>query len=255
MKDPYKLPRGWVVNPFDFLYQRDVEFSKEPEIQELLEFANELEDSISGEIESRIEYYEFSFRFDSLAFVRQGLILAKLKFWRCYRKKYSTFKEYCENVIGKSVSYCNRLIASAGIMTQLIGAGYSQLPYNESQCRILSCLSGSELLNVWEAAKSTIPRHKITAKSIEDFLLAKEEPEPEPDLQTQINLSEGLEQAIFPYSNAFKMSIAAFVLMLLDEIFNPVKLKANWRDFQKEEEWRNDLDKLVEEGISIINSA
>lgn len=251
-KDQYKIPQGYIANPFDFLYQRDVEPSKESYIQEFLEAAGELADSIPTEIEDNLDYYKFRINYNDLTFADNGLILAKIRFNRSYKKKYSSFTEYCNKELGRSRSYCDRLITSSRVILELITNGFSLLPRNESQCRILASRAGSELIKVWKAITETIEPHKITVRSIEKFLCAQEEPKPESD--TNIPLPNHLERAIHPYASSKGLSVSSFVIMLLEQIFKPKIPKSNWRDFQKEEEWELDTNKLVEEAEAILDS-
>lgn len=56
---------------------------KTPFIQELNQYAIDLEDQISGEFD--LNHLIFEFANNQLAFVRNGLILAKIKFLKLYK--------------------------------------------------------------------------------------------------------------------------------------------------------------------------
>lgn len=68
MKNPYKTDSSILANPFDFLYQQnDTGISADDAIQELIDYATELEDQIEGD-----------FNLGSLVFeIRNNALLAK----------------------------------------------------------------------------------------------------------------------------------------------------------------------------------
>ncbi|MBE9044555.1 hypothetical protein IQ255_09075 [Pleurocapsales cyanobacterium LEGE 10410] len=191
-------------------------------------------------------------RLNSLAFVETGLIAFKIRAMRLYKEKYDNFTDYCHIELGRSRSYIDRLINASRVILELIENGFSVLPRNESQARLLSCFTGSELIWRWRAIVETIVPHKITAQNISAFLNGTEETiEPESEF---FWLPRYLSDHIFRYALAIGMTTQNFIVMLLEQIFKPAKPKTNWRDFEKEDEWQSDLEKLIEEGKNIIDS-
>lgn len=66
--------KRYLANPFDHIYKDDNHLSNRPEIQELNQYAVDLEDKIEGDFNP--EYVEFEFNYNRLAYVRNGLLLA-----------------------------------------------------------------------------------------------------------------------------------------------------------------------------------
>ena len=249
--NPYKIPKGYVANPYDFLYQNyQVEISGRDDIVTLYNRAIELDEKIEGDFD--LDEMTHLIRLNSLAFVETGLIAFKIRAMRLYKEKYDNFTDYCQIELGRSRSYVDRLIKASDVVLELIRNGFSVLPKNESQARLLSYFTGSELVWRWRAIIETIAPHKITAQSIFVFLNGTEETtEPESEF---IQLPQYLSDHISRYALAVGMTLQNFAVMLLEQIFKPAKPKTNWRDFEKEHEWRSDLEKLIEEGEDIINS-
>ena len=77
------MNKKYILDPFNALYQDDILLSNKPEIQEINEYAIGLEDKIEGDFD--LGYIEFEFAINRLAYVRNGLLLAKLKFLKLYK--------------------------------------------------------------------------------------------------------------------------------------------------------------------------
>lgn len=247
----YKLPKGYVVDPFSPFYQNyDVEISDRDDIQQFVEESVKLAEKIEGELDlSELTHQIF---LTNLDFVRAGLLAFKIRSLRLYKEEYDNFTDYCHQELGRSRSYIDRLINAARVVVELIQNGFDTLPRNESQCRLLSGLGTPELAKVWKAIVETIEPHKITAESITRFLSDGEEViEPE---DTFIRLPAYLDNHISRHALAAGMTTSDLVVMVLDAIFKPAKPKTNWRDFEREEEWQLDLEKLIEEGENTLNS-
>lgn len=247
----YKIPQGYVANPYDVLYQDyEVQISARDEIAALHDRAIELDEKIEGDFD--LDEVTHLIRLNSLAFVEIGLIAFKIRAMRLYKEKYDNFTDYCHIELGRSRSYIDRLINASVVVLELIRNGFSVLPRNESQARLLSNFTGSELIWRWRAIVETIAPHKITAQSISVFLNGTQERvEPESEF---IQLPRYLSDHISRYALAIGMTTQDFIVMLLEQIFKPAKPKTNWRDFEKEDEWQLDLEKLIEEGENFLDS-
>lgn len=118
---------------------------------------------------------------------------------------------------------------------ELIHNGFEILPRNEAQCRELSRYVGSELVRVWGEITAEIPPHKITARSIHEYLNPEEEIEKE---DTTIKLPRKLYSCIFSLAVDAGLSIVE----LLEETFighvEPVPIG-------KVLEWEEDLKNLL----------
>lgn len=77
------MPKKYLANPFDHIYKDDTQISNRPEIQELNQYAIDLEDRIEGDFDPKTT--EFEFKYNRLAYIRNGLILCKLKFLKIYK--------------------------------------------------------------------------------------------------------------------------------------------------------------------------
>ena len=93
--NPYTRNPNYLLNPFNALYQDNTLLSNKPEIQELNQYALDLEDQIPGDF--NLNYLTFEFAYNQLGFVRNGLLLAKIKFFKLY-KNYGdgTFASFCK---------------------------------------------------------------------------------------------------------------------------------------------------------------
>jgi hypothetical protein len=174
MKNPYKTDTTILANPFDFLYQQsDAGISRDDAIQELIDYAIGLDDQIEGDF--NLDYLVFEIRNNTLSFVRTGLIAFKIKALKLYKNHFGSFRSFCTEALGVTHWQINRTIQAARTVLELIHNGFEILPRNEAQCRELSQYVGTELVRVWREITAEIPPHKITARSIHDYLNPAEE--------------------------------------------------------------------------------
>lgn len=144
-------------------------------IDELLEFAAHT-DGDAGSFPEYFSQLDHRIKSDSLGFVRQGICLLQILKRNLFKfKKFRSFKQYCERSLGKSISYCNRLIQAAEVVLKLINLGFHRLPQNESQCRPLTKIEDfHELREKWQLILdiSDSPSHKgiITAQLVADVM-------------------------------------------------------------------------------------
>lgn len=238
-KNPYQTKSGFLPNPANPLYQDDIEISDNPEIQELVQLAQDLEDGISGDFD--LSFLTNQIKNDSLSFARIGLIAFKIKSMRLFKKVARTFKQFCEEHIGYSVWYVNRLIAASTVVFELVTAGFSVVPKNESQARSLLYASEGDLVPAWRSITQHFKPHEITSKSIRQHL--KPEEEKDQPREENIRVPHNLFETIFRAAINAQMT----VVQLLQEIFQPVEKCDNWHNAVKIEEWQKDLEKLVSE--------
>jgi hypothetical protein len=236
MKDYYKADSTILANPFDFLYQQsDAGISQDDAIQELIDYATELEDQIEGDF--NLGSLVFEIRNNTLSFVRTGLIAFKIKALKLYKNQFGSFRSFCTEALGVTHWQINRTIQAARTVLELIHNGFEILPRNEAQCRELSQYVGSELVRVWAEITSEIPAHKITANSIHEYLNPEEEIEEE---NTTVKLPRKLYSCIFSLAVDAGMSIVE----LLEDTFighvEPVPIGTLLR-------WEEDYQDLVSE--------
>ncbi len=174
-KNPYNFNLSFLPNPCDALYQDDVEISKLPHIQELVELPQDMEDQISGDF--NLDFVLFKIFDNSLAFVKTGLLCFKIKYFKLFKSVCGTCKQFRQEKLGYSTWYANRMIQAARVVMTLVAAGFEVLPRNEVQCRSLRscCESEDDLVPAWRSVVENIESHKITAKSIRGHLKPEEE--------------------------------------------------------------------------------
>ena len=169
--------KKYLLNPFNALYQDDTLLSDKPQIKELDQYARDLEDRIEGDF--NLEYLISEFAYNQLAFVRNGLLLAKIKFLKLY-KNYGdgTFASFCKHQLRKQRWQINDTIKASSVVLDLMYAGFDILPTNISQAVALAKLAGEELIEKWRSIINTLPSDKITAHSIRNFINPPTESEP-----------------------------------------------------------------------------
>ena len=104
-----------------------IDISSRPEIQEIDEYARDLEDRIEGAFD--LSYIEFEFGYNRLAYVRSGLLLAKLKFLKLYKRfGDGTFASFCRERLKITRWQVNDNIKAARVTMELIYTGFEILP-------------------------------------------------------------------------------------------------------------------------------
>jgi len=231
------------------MYQGDVTLSDKPEIQELNEYAIYLEDKIEGDF--NLKYLTFEFAYNQLAFVRNGLLLAKIKFFKLYKDfGDGTFASFCRDQLRKQRWQINDTIRAARVVLELMYAGFEILPTNISQAVALAKLTGTELVEQWRYIIHIIPLDKITANSIRTLL---NPPEKEDNTLTAIHVPTEIHENMQQEATARGLSIVEFLEVMLKFFLKGdnshlLKSEINTPEYkQKQQIWREDLDKIVEE--------
>ena len=141
------MNKNFLHNPFDALYQDNTLLSDKPEIQELNQYALDLEDQIPGDF--NLNYLTFEFAYNQLGFVRNGLLLAKIKFLKLYKNygdgtfarargcgfpaAFMSPASFCKFQLRKQRWQINDTIKAARVVLQLMYAGFEILPANIAQ--------------------------------------------------------------------------------------------------------------------------
>jgi len=163
------MTKKYLLNPFNSLYEDNILLSSKPEIQEINEYALDLEDKIEGDF--NLDYIVFEFNYNRLAYVRNGLMLAKLKFLKLYKNfGDGTFATFCREQLRITRWQVNDTIKAARVCMELIYAGFEILPTNISQALALASLAGEELIESWDKVIENIEPDRITHKSIRSLL-------------------------------------------------------------------------------------
>lgn len=241
------MPVKNILNPFNPLYQDDTLLSDRPEIQELNEFALELEDKIEGDFD--LEYMVFQIAHNQLAYVRTGLLLAKLKFLKLYKEwGDGTFASFCRDRLHKLRWQINDNIKAARVAMELIYSGFEILPANISQALALAKFSGEELIEKWQKVIDNIPLQQITTKSIRNLLF----PPSEKDLPTsKIVVPHHVYDRIYREAIDRAVSVPTLIVMMLEFFLsggNSHLLTHNSytkSDSELEDIWQEDLANLT----------
>ncbi len=168
-RNPYRVPRGFVPNPFTPLYHEpDVDPSEDLSVQEILDYALTLEGQIPGDF--NLSQVVNEIKNNCLSFVRTGLLAYKVKVYKIYRNVHRNFKEFCEKALGVSHWQINRTIEAARVVVELAQNGFDILPKCEAQCRPLAKFTGAQLCANWQSVLDTTPPHRITGKAINEAL-------------------------------------------------------------------------------------
>lgn len=257
------MNKKYLLNPFNAIYQDDTLLSDRPEIKELDQYARDLEDKIEGDFD--LSYIEFEFNYNRLAYVRNGLMLAKLKFLKLYKNfGDGTFATFCRERLKITRWQVNDNIKGARVTMELIYAGFDILPTNISQAIALASLSGSELVNAWKSVTESIEPDRITHKSIRSLVF----PPTESDIPVAtIKISPTLHENIHREAAERGLSIVDLIKTMFEFFVNggdshlfsagdaqshracptaPLEPENNTGDYMKKEGiWREDLSRLA----------
>ncbi len=233
-KNPYRVPKGFVPNPFTPLYQEpDVDPSEDLSVQEILDYALTLEGQIPGDF--NLSQVVNEIKSNCLSFVRTGLLAYKVKVYKIYRNVHRNFKEFCEKALGVSHWQINRTIEAARVVVELAQNGFDILPKCEAQCRPLAKFTGAQLCANWQSVLDTTPAHRITGKAINEAL----------GIETMSECLRVSPQAHY-YVREKALSAGISVDRLLIETFGH-DTTTQLVDQQKLDEWEEDLQALVHE--------
>lgn len=243
------MNKKYLLNPFNAVYQDNTLLSNKPFIQELNQYAIDLEDRIPGELD--LNYLIFEFANNQLAFVRNGLILAKIKFLKLY-KNYGdgTFAGFCKKQLGKQRWQINDTIRAARVVLELMYAGFETLPTNISQAVALAKLTGEKLVEVWSSIINSLSIDKITAKTIKNIIKPPLESDRE---KATIQVPVEVHEDIHREAASRGLSIGEFMRMILEFFINSedshlLKSEVNTEEYKnKQRIWQEDLVKIAEE--------
>ena len=243
------MTKKYLADPFNalYLYQDDFTISDRPEIIEIDQYARDLEDKIEGDF--NLDYIVFEFAHNRLAYVRNGLLLAKLKFLKLYKNfGDGTFASFCQKQLNITRWQVNDNIKAARVCMELIYAGFEILPTNISQAIALASLAGDELVHAWRNVVESIEADKITHKSIRALLF----PPTESDLPiTTIQVPAALHEDIHAEAAEWGISIVDLIRMMFEFFISGgnshlMKDDVDNIDYAKKERiWREDLADLV----------
>ena len=183
------------------------------EFQPLLDFESE----ILGEVpHNDIGILTQRIKRSFLDYVRQGIMLDAVRRHRLYKQKYKDFADYCNNALGRSYFYCQKIIQAAKICLDLIKSKFRILPTSVAQALPLlkfakvDAYGNCELGDKWQTVLDGFPAQLITAAKIQETL--DENPE---DRAKQVRIGGKAYQLLQQKAAAAGMAVSKYLEMLI----------------------------------------
>jgi hypothetical protein len=203
---------------------------------------------------SQLKQITNSIKYARLSYIKLGVQLYQVKYYKLYQGVYNTFKNYCEQAIKYQVWRANQVIESARVAIELIIAGFKTIPVNETQARYLINLNSEKLTEKWQQVLNLYPPHKITAERIEKVVIG-ERKKKIGTLKLPIKILEEIEYKALEYGITPKELI---IRMIRGELFiTEYKARNRYLESYNNElekpspeaikTWEKDLEKLVYE--------
>jgi len=169
IQEDWPVKPGHCLNPFEPLFGAD---TPESELgRSLYDMAISIEEAYGlGELIDELPDLVLGIKRNLTSWYEIGLISWKIKLCKGWRKRYTSFKQFCENAIGKTSSAVNNWIRAARVMSHLISAGCDRLPMNASIALELSKFSESDLLDAWRDICETYADHELTLDKVKAHL-------------------------------------------------------------------------------------
>ena len=239
-KNYYAQPEGYILNPFNFIYN-EPEFPIQDEaLKETLQNVIDIDEE---RLDTRLDYIEHLVKMDSLAYIRKGCLYATIKFNKLYKKTYSNFDLYAVDKLGSSTrSVVNHIDASrVGLELMMAGFEYIELPANMSAAVVMKEWTGPELIEKWQYVLSELEPHERTATNLKNLLyppVVKKE-----EIYTKVELPLSL------YSKLMEVCYKASIPMVkgieaVVNVLSRIKKKTEIAPFMR---WLIDYQKLVDE--------
>ncbi|MCZ8249736.1 hypothetical protein [Microcystis sp. LE19-195.1E] len=165
IQEDWPVKPGHCLNPFEPLFGSDI---PESELgRSLYDMAISIEEAYGlGELLDELPDLVLGIKRNLTSWYEIGLISWKIKLCKAWRKRYASFKQFCENAIGKTSSAVNNWIRAARVMSQLISAGCDRLPMNASIALELSKFGENDLLEAWRDICDTYADHELTLDKV-----------------------------------------------------------------------------------------
>lgn len=115
-----------------------------------------------------------SIKYNRINYIKLGVQLYQVKYYRLYKNEYKSFKDYCEKAVYYPIWRANQVIDSANVAIKLIKLGFNIIPQNEAQARLLIKLNEEQLIEKWQEVLNTYEPYKITANRIERIVFGEQ---------------------------------------------------------------------------------
>ena len=189
-----------------------------------------------------LEYLTGEIKRGFLDYVRQGIMLDAIRRLRLYKDQFKTFKNYCEQALGRQYFYCTQIIKAAGICLRLIKAGFEILPSCVAQVvplfkhAVTDQYGDCPLEEKWQEVVDVVPKEKITAVTISETV------DNNPELRLkQIKIKTDTYALLSKKAAAAGMSISELLARLVDE-YNPRNVEEAAEHTPEQEEILDQLD-------------
>lgn len=169
IQEDWPVKPGHCLNPFEPLFGSDI---PESELgRSLYDTAISIEEAYGlGELIDELPDLVLGIKRNLTSWYEIGLISWKIKLCKAWRKRYTSFKQFCESAIGKTSSAVNNWIRAARVMSHLISAGCDRLPMNASIALELSKFGETDLLEAWRDICETYADHELTLDKVKAHL-------------------------------------------------------------------------------------
>ena len=206
-----------------------------PSVEDLLTYEYELCD------EGQYLTYEWAIREIKehlLNWVRVGLVAEKVRYYKLWKGRFSSWQEHCEKAIGKAKWQISKLIRAARAVIYLAEAGFETLPNCEAQASKLlkTAPQETDLIESWRRVLEEVPKHLISANAIGRVF--GEEPK-----KKRMNINSDLYQRLKERARELGISVEQLIEEWLDEeeIIEPETVS----EFSSEESSEEDPNMLV----------
>ena len=162
------------------------------------------------------------------SWVRAGVIAHVIKLKRLYQQEnIKSFKQFCQQVMGRSAASINRQIEAAYVVVALAQAGYEHLPQNEYQARPLvqfakvnstpdgyySCEDNDLLREKWGEVLEKYQPHELSAAKIAEVV----DPEFVPLKKPGVRIGSNLQERLIRESSSEGLTPHQLIEQLLDK--------------------------------------
>jgi hypothetical protein len=161
---------------------------------------------------------------------------------RLYKDLFKTFKNYCEQALGRQYFYCTQIIKAAGICLRLIKAGFEILPSCVAQVvplfkhAVTDQYGDCPLQEKWQEVVDVVPKEKITAVTISETV------DNNPELRLkQIKIKTDTYALLAKKAATAGQSISEFLARLVNE-YNPRDLEESAEHTPEQEDILDQLD-------------
>lgn len=164
----FEMKPGYVANPFLSLI--GCEPNGEMPLH-LYDFAYSIDGSgTKDDFSQNLDFWAFEIRKKIMGWYESAQIAWKVKQYRAWEPHFPSFARWCEVALGKSVATVNSWIRAAGAISDLIAAGFAQLPQLYSVALELSKLPSGEMQDTWRDISGKLSEHQINLEKLKAMI-------------------------------------------------------------------------------------